>query len=303
MSKTFDNDDLTLISPAETPQRKKSGFRRIVRVYFSHPLPTIGFIFIAVMAVTAIFAPWLAPYDPIKNDLTTTLSGPTAQHWLGTDQLGRDTLSRIIYGARVSMTVALSVVIIANAIGITLGLIAAYYGGIPFAIIMRAMDVLMAFPQMILYLMIAALLGGGIINVILALTIGMIAGGARLTCGLALSVRQNDYVLAGRAIGAANFRIMFQHVLPNCLSLILVMGMMELGGVILAEAGMSFLGIGIAQPTPSWGSMVNEGRRWLLSNPLLSFAPGIAITMIVFGFNMMADGLRDALDPRLRGAL
>ncbi len=293
-------------TPVEIPTEslpRKSGFRRVVRVYFSHPLPTIGFVFIVVLVFTAIFAPWLAPYDPIKNDLTDTLSGPTAQHWLGTDQMGRDTLSRIIYGSRVSVTVALSVVIAANLIGVSLGLIAAYYGGIPFAVIMRTMDVMMAFPQMILYLMIAAMLGGGLVNVILALTIGMVAAGARLTCGLALSVRQNDYVMAGRAIGANNIRVMFRHVLPNCLSLILVMGMMELGGVILAEAGLSFLGIGIAAPTPSWGGMVNEGRRWLLSNPLLSFAPGIAITMVVFGFNMMADGLRDALDPRLRGAL
>jgi peptide/nickel transport system permease protein len=283
--------------------RTPGGFRRIVRVYFGHPLPTIGFVFIAILTLTAIFAPWLAPHSPYDQSLMNSLSGPTTTNLLGTDQLGRDTLSRIIYGARISMTVALIVVIVANVIGISLGLIAAYYGGIPFAIIMRFIDVMMAFPQMILYLMIAALMGGGLFNVILALTIGMIAGGARLTCGMALSVRQNDYILAGRALGANNIRIMFRHVLPNCFSLILVMSIMELGGVILAEAGLSFLGVGIAPPTPSWGGMVNEGRRWLMSNPLLSCVPGVAITMVVFGFNMMADGLRDALDPRLRGAV
>jgi peptide/nickel transport system permease protein len=283
--------------------RRRSEFRRIVRVYFSHPLPTIGFAFILALTLTAIFAPWLAPDSPYDQDLSVVLQGPSLQHLLGTDQLGRDTLSRVIYGSRISMTVGLTVVIVANILGISLGLIAAYYGGIPFAIIMRAIDVMMAFPQLILFLMIAALLGGGLFNVILALTIGMIAGGARLTCSIALSVRQQDYVLAGRAIGAGNIRIMFRHVLPNCFSLILVMMMMELGGVILAEASLSFIGVGIAPPTPSWGAMVNEGRRWLMSNPLLSFVPGVAITMVVFGFNMMADGMRDALDPRLRGTI
>jgi peptide/nickel transport system permease protein len=302
MAETFQQGDTIVAEPFVNVPRR-SGLRRILRVYFSHPLPTVGFAFITILTLTAIFAPLLAPYSPTVQDLSNALSGPTTQHLLGTDQLGRDTLSRIIYGSRISMTVALSVVIMANIIGIGLGLIAAYYGGIPFVIIMRAIDAMMAFPQMILYLMIAALLGGGLYNVILALTIGMVAGGARLTCGIALSIRQNDYVMAGRAIGAGNFRIMLRHVLPNCLSLILVMMMMELGGVILAEAGLSFLGVGIAPPTPSWGGMVNEGRRWLMSNPLLSFAPGIAITMVVFGFNMMADGLRDALDPRLRGVL
>jgi peptide/nickel transport system permease protein len=302
MAESLPENTAVLAAPVEIP-RRKSGFRRIVRVYFSQVLPTIGFIFIAILTLTAIFAPWMAPYDPIKQDIMNSFEGPSAQHLLGTDQLGRDTLSRIIYGARISMTVALTVVIVANAIGVTLGLIAAYYGGLPFAIIMRIIDVMMSFPQMILYLMIAALMGGGLFNVILALTIGMIAGGARLTCSVALSIRQNDYVMAGKAIGANNWRNMFQHVLPNCLSLILVMSIMELGGVILAEASLSFLGVGIAPPTPSWGGMVNEGRRWLMSYPLLSCAPGIAITMVVFGFNMMADGLRDALDPRLRGAL
>ena len=302
MSEILEKGPASLAEPAEK-LRRSVGFRRILRVYFSQVLPTIGFVFIAILTLTAIFAPWLAPHSPYTQDLSNALSGPTWDNLLGTDQLGRDTLSRIIYGSRISMTVALTVVIVANVIGITLGLIAAYYGGILFAIIMRFIDVMMAFPQMILYLMIAALLGGGLFNVILALTIGMIAGGARLTCGMALSVRQNDYVLAGRAGGASNFRVMFRHVLPNCFSLVLVLSIMELGGVILAEAGLSFLGVGIAPPVPSWGGMVNEGRRWLMSNPLLSCAPGIAITMVVFGFNMMADGLRDALDPRLRGAL
>jgi ABC-type dipeptide/oligopeptide/nickel transport system permease subunit len=300
MAETFEKAGVITESFEKTPH--VSEFRRVVRVYFSHPLPTVGFVFILLLTFTAIFAPWLAPQSAYDQDLNEALLGPSAKHLLGTDQLGRDVLSRIIMGSRISMTVALTVVIVANIIGISLGLIAAYYGGIPFAVIMRIIDVMMAFPQMILYLMIAALLGGGLFNVILALTIGMIAGGARLTCGLALSVRQNDYVLAGRAIGANDFRVMFRHVFPNCLPLTMVMMMMELGGIILAEAGLSFLGVGIAPPTPSWGAMVNEGRRWLLSNPLLSFAPGISITMVVFGFNMMADGLRDALDPRLRGA-
>ncbi len=280
-----------------------SEFRRIVKVFFGQPLPTIGFVFISALALTALFAPWLAPHDPYELDFANVLAGPSLSHIFGTDELGRDVLSRIIYGSRVSVTVGFITVTVAGVIGMSLGLIAAYYGGITFAIIMRAIDALIAFPQLMLFLMIAAMLGGGLFNVIMALTIGMIAGNARLMCAMALGAKQNDYILAGRAMGASDIRIMVRHVFPNCFAPLLVMITMELGIVILAEAGLSFLGIGIAPPIPSWGGMVSEGRRYLLRNPMLSFAPGLVITMIVFGFNMMGDGLRDALDPRLRGAL
>jgi peptide/nickel transport system permease protein len=188
-------------------------------------------------------------------------------------------------------------------VGIILGLIAGYYGGVAYMIIMRFMDSLMAFPMMLLALVIAALLGGGLLNIVIAIGVGMTAIYARLMCGQVLSTRVNDYVVAERSIGASNTRIMFSHIFPNCFPPLIVMMTMMLGGAILAEAGLSFLGIGIKPPDPAWGAMVNNGYKYILSDFMLSFAPGIAIMLLVFAFNMVGDGLRDALDPKLRGTL
>ena len=191
---------------------------------------------------------------------------------------------------------------IATVIGCTLGLVAAYFGGAVFHIIMRFIDALMAIPMLLNALIMASVLGGGFKNVIIALGIGMISGQCRMMCGQALSVKQNDYILAGRAMGMSDLRMMIQQILPNAFPPLLVVITIGLGSTILAEAGLSFLGLGIAPPGPAWGSMINDGYKYLLSNPVLSFAPGVAIMLVVFGFNMMGDGLRDALDPKLRGA-
>jgi ABC-type dipeptide/oligopeptide/nickel transport system permease subunit len=212
-------------------------------------------------------------------------------------------LSRILYGAQTSLIIGLSVVFISTTIGVVLGLTAAYFGGTIYNIIMRFVDALMAFPMILLALLVASLLGGGMKNVIIALSIGYIAPPTRMMCGVALSVKQNEYILAARTMGLSNFRIMVQQILPNAFAPLLVTLTIGLGAVILAEAGLSFLGVGITQPTAAWGSMVNDGYKYLLSNPALSFAPGIAIMVAVFGFNMIGDGLRDALDPRLRGVV
>jgi peptide/nickel transport system permease protein len=255
------------------------------------------------MILVAIAAPILAPYDPYDTNLRITLQGPSQAHWLGTDPLGRDILSRIIYGARTSLEVGLIVVAIASFLGMTLGLLAGYYGGWTYIIIMRCIDALMSFPMILLALVIAALLGGGIKNVIIALSVSLLPSYARVMCGQVLSVKQNDYVTAGRSIGATDFRIMSRHIFLNCLPPLLIMMTMMLGNTILAEASLSFLGIGIQSPTAAWGSMVNEGRIYLLTVPILTFAPGFSIMLVVFAFNMVGDGLRDALDPRLRGLL
>jgi peptide/nickel transport system permease protein len=228
---------------------------------------------------------------------------PSGSHWLGTDSLGRDTLSRVIYGARVSLMIGLVVVLFSSIVGMSLGLIAGYFGGWVHAIIMRLIDMLMAFPVLILALLVAALLGGGLVNVIWALAFAMVPIYARLMCGQAISVKENDYVLAERSTGASHIRIMLRHLAPNCFPPLIVMMTMMLGTTILAEAGLSFLGIGVQPPTPTWGNMVNDGRDYLLSNPLLSFAPGLAIMLVVYAFNMIGDGLRDALDPQLRGVI
>jgi ABC-type dipeptide/oligopeptide/nickel transport system permease subunit len=255
------------------------------------------------MIIVAIFAPFLAPYNPYKTNLKQSLQPISSAHLLGTDSLGRDTLSRIIYGSRTSLMVGIVSIFIASSIGMLLGLTAGYYGKVYGAIIMRLIDALMAFPMILMALVIAALLGGGITNVIIAIGISLTAVYARLMHGQVLSVKENDYVTASRAMGASNMLIMFRHVFPNCLPPMIVLITMQLGSAILAEAGLSFLGIGIAPPGASWGSMVNDGYKYLLDSPILSFAPGIAIMLIVFAFNMIGDGLRDALDPRLRGTI
>ncbi len=280
-----------------------SEWRRIARVYFSRKLYLIGFILVVLIFVVAIFAPLLTPYNPIKTDLTSIVREPSAAHWLGTDQLGRDILCRIIYGTRTSLLIGFSAVFSSAAIGMLMGLTAAHFGGWVFALIMRITDALMALPGIILVLLIAGLVGGGIGVVIFALGFGGIAGMCRMMCGLALSVKQNDYVMAGRSIGMSNWRIMLTQIFPNAFPPLMVGITMGIGGVVLGEAGLSFLGIGVEAPTPSWGGMVFDGQPYLLDNPLLSLAPGVAIMILVFGFNMVGDGIRDAVDPRLRGVL
>ena len=280
-----------------------SEFKRILSVFFGRPLPVVGLICILFLIIIAVFAPLIAPYDPYKLDIMNKLEQPSSDHLLGTDSLGRDTLSRIIYGTQTSLTIGTTVVAISTVIGLILGLIAAYFGGVVYNVIMRFIDALMAFPMILLALLVASLLGGGMKNIIIALAIGSLAPPCRMMCGVALSVKQNEYILAARTMGLSNIRIMLEQILPNAFAPLLVTVTIGLGAIILAEAGLSFIGIGITPPTPAWGGMVNDGYKYLLSNPALAISPGIAIMIAVFGFNMMGDGLRDALDPRLRGVV
>jgi peptide/nickel transport system permease protein len=253
--------------------------------------------------VMVIFAPLLTPYDPVATDLKATLQHPSWAHLLGTDEVGRDTWTRLVYGSRISLLIGIIVVFIAAIIGTALGAIAGFYEGWVGTIIMRVMDALMAVPMIMLAMVIAALLGGGVLNVMIALSVGLIPSYARLMFGQVLTVKQNDYIMAEKAIGSRGAHVMLRHLLPNCLPQILVVMAMMLGGAILAEAALSFLGIGIKPPLATWGNMVNYGQDSLAANPELVFAPGIAIMLVVFAFNMVGDGLRDALDPRLRGTI
>jgi peptide/nickel transport system permease protein len=288
---------------SEAPPRV-SEWRRFRRVFFARRLVIVGLVILALLAITAIFAPLLAPYDPYKQDMRSTLQQPSKEHLLGTDSLGRDTLSRLIYGSRTTILVGFVTAGFAAAVGSMLGLIAGYFSAsIINMIIMRTMDLLISFPMIVFALFIAALLGGGIQNVIIALGISALPGYARVMHGLTLSTQEYDYILAERAMGSSDRRIMLLHILPNALPPMIVLITLQLGIIILAEAGLSFLGIGIKPPGAAWGAMVNDGYRYLISNPMLSFAPGIAIMMVVFAFNMVGDGLRDVLDPRLRGIL
>jgi len=297
------DDSTTSTGYQEAPPRVNE-WKRFQRVFFQRKMVIFGLIVLVLLVVSAIFAEWLAPYDPYKRDLYNVLAQPSSEHWLGTDSIGRDTLSRLIFGSRTAILVGFVTAGFASATGMLLGLIAGYYSRTFInVIIMRVMDLLMTFPMIILALFIASILGGGIQNVIIALGVSALPGYARVMHGLSLSIKENDYVLAEYAGGASSWRVMFHHILPNAAPPMIVLMTLQLGSLILAEAGLSFLGIGIKPPGAAWGAMVNDGYRYLTTNLTLSMAPGVAIMVVVFAFNMVGDGLRDALDPRLRGTL
>jgi len=293
---------------AEQMPSRRAEWRKIARIFFRRKLAVVGLVIIVLVVITAIFAPLLAPYDPYYQEKDETnhankLAPPSSEHLLGTDSVGRDTLSRVIYGSRVSLAVGAGAVGLSTFLGVILGLIAGYFGGWIFNIIMRFLDILQALPMMIFAIVLAVVLGGGVKNIILALGIQGIAAHGRMMCGQVLTVKENDYVLAMRASGGGNLRTMFRHIFPNAFPPILVSVTIGMGAVIMAEAALSYLGIGISPPTAAWGNMISDGQRFLLTNPMLSFAPMIPLALLVFAFNMAGDGLRDALDPRLRGLI
>jgi len=264
---------------------------------------TSGLILTVLLVVVALAAPLLARYDPNVQDTARRLEPPSKSHPLGLDDLGRDVLSRVLFGARVSLRVGFSVVILASLIGITLGAMAGYFGGWTDTIIMRVTDILLAFPGILLAIALVAVLGPSLNNVILALVIIGWVGYARLVRGQVLKVREMEFVVAARALGARSPRVIVRHVLPNVINPIIVMATLGLAGVILSEAALSFLGLGVQPPTPSWGAMLTSGRRYLgLANHLAIF-PGAAIMLAVMGLNFLGDGLIDALDPKYRKEL
>ena len=280
---------------------KKERRKQFIKAFFSRKPVYVGFVIIIVMIVFAVGAPLISPYDPNKQDLLGALKEPSVAHWFGTDARGRDMLARIIYGSRASLAVGLVSTAIAGFFGITLGLISGYLGKIADAVIMRIMDAMMAIPVIILAIFLGGVLGKGLGNVMLCIGIVMIPSYARLTRGQVLAVKQLDYVTAGKIGGATRFKNAVKHILPNCLSPNLVLMTMNLGSAILTEAALSFLGMGINPPTPSWGAMVSEGYKYLSSNPAIAIVPGLFIVITVWAFNVCGDALRDALDPKLRG--
>lgn len=280
-----------------------SEFRRVTRLFLSRGLVRFGLAVVCIVIFSAVFANWISPYDPYETVLVDKFIKPCIEHPLGTDYLGRDLLSRIIYGSRTSLMVGIGAIGAASIIGMTLGLMAAYFSGFVYAIIMRGIDTLMAIPPIILSLAIASLLGGGLINIVIALAVSFIPAYARMMCAQAMSIKENDYVTACRVMGAGDLRTMLRHIAPNCFPPLIVLMTMQMGQAILAEAGLSFLGVGIEPPGAAWGAMVNDGYQYIFSEPFLSYFPGLAIMLTVFSFNMVGDGLRDALDPRMRGTL
>ncbi len=275
---------------------KSEALRRFRRnkVAVASALVIIAFI------VAAAFAPLLAPYGPLEQDLANNYAGPSLEHPLGTDDLGRDTLSRLFYGSRVSLGIAFTSVVIGVFVGAVLGLIAAYFGGIVDSVIMRVMDVMLALPGILLGIAIVVVLGNGVINTVIAVAIFSVPTFARLVRGSALAVLQLDYVMASRSIGASGLRIVLGHVVPNSLTPLIVQSTLQLGVAILIASGLSFLGLGVQPPNPEWGAMLSKGRELVRSTPVAAFAPGMAITILVLSFSLVGDGLRDALDPKLK---
>ena len=287
------------VAGADVPATSRAA-RHLWRQLWRRKTAVLGLILAAIVLLGALFAPWLAPEDPLAMG-PRRFAAPSASAWLGTDQFGRDLLSRLLYGARVSMVVAFAAVGMAMLIGGTIGLCAGYFGGRVDLFLMRGVDVLMAFPTLLLALAVVATFGGSTRNLILAVTLAYIPIFSRVVRGSALSVKQNDFVEASRALGARDGRIMFRAVLPNVLAPIIVQATFNLSTAIMIEAALSFLGLGVQPPAPSWGSMLSEARNFMELDPWLALAPGGAITLAVLGFNLFGDGLRDILDPRLAG--
>lgn len=287
--------------PGRSPKSKATVRRpSALTLFLRDPRAMTGAAFIALFAICAMFAPWIAPYDPIETRIMETLAAPSLSHPFGTDELGRDILSRIIYGSRISLSVGFISVGVAATIGGLLGLIAGFVGGRVDNVIMRLLDVILAFPAILLALAISAALGASVFNVMIAIGFVNIPRFGRLVRGQMLSLRETEYATAARALGQHPFLIVTRHLLPNAMSVVIVQASIAMGWAILSEAALSFLGVGVRPPMPTWGSMLSAGRGYMEIAPWLTIFPGIAIFLTVLGFNLMGDGIRDVLDPTTR---
>ena len=281
-------------------EMQESQVRLFVRQFVRNRTAVLGLVIVIVMTLTAILAPWFAPQDPELQIYADTLQPPSTKYLLGTDDLGRDILSRIIFGARASLPVGTISMAVSSVIGVLLGLLAGYYGGRIDTVIMRIMDAVLAFPTLLLAIFLVAILKPSLQNAMLAIVIVSIPSFARVTRANVLSIKETEYIEASRAIGAGDWRIMMGHVLPNVMSPIIVQVSLGIGRAILIEASLSFLGLGIQPPTPAWGSMVNNGRQFITMAWWMTTFPGLAIFLTVLAFNFIGDGLREAFDPRQR---
>lgn len=285
-------------------ETQKENRKQALRIFFGRGVivklctaVVLGFI------ILAVFADWIAPYDPAAQNLVEKLQTPSPAHLLGTDFLGRDVLSRVIYGGRVSMYVSLLSGSFAAVIGIGLGLVAGYVTGIVRRIIMGMTDIVLSIPGIVFTLIIAAIMGNGVMSLTLAIGIGMIPTYIRMVNGLVLSLKENDYIVASKLVGRSEGKILLKHLLPNAFPSLIVLYTINLGNAIMTESSLSYLGVGINPPTATWGNMVSDAYAYLLQAPWLAIIPGVCIIVLIISFNVVGDGLRDALDPRLRGKL
>lgn len=290
------------MSAAGTPSTppRRSALRAIVRAFNTNKTSWVGlglFVFVALMA---LLAPWISPHDPIEQDILSKLQGPSGTYWFGTDYFGRDILSRILHGAQYSLFIGLTATIFAMVVGSTIGILAGYFGGRFDLLVMQTMDILLAFPSLILGLIIVAMLGPSLGNIIIAIALTTIPSFARIARAPTIAVKEREFVEAGRALGYSDARLMFGHILPNILPEILVMFSLWTASAIRIEASLAFIGLGLKPPTPTWGGMIREGFENILDSYWLVLMPGLAILIVVFALNLLGDGLRDAIDPKLK---
>ncbi|MHC1691742.1 MAG: ABC transporter permease [Sphaerochaetaceae bacterium] len=299
--KTMSIEELII---AQEKQRKKETRKQFWRVFFGRGLLSkVSFWFLILFILLAILCPLLTPYTPYEQSLKNALQGPSAAHWLGTDNLGRDLLTRTLYGARISICTGLLSSLVALVVGASLGLIAGYSKGFVSGLIMRMVDAQLSIPGLILTMSLVSIFGGSILSVSIMIGITTLPGYVRMLYGQVLSLKENDYIVAADLVGQNKFEIMFKHLLPNVFPTVIVMFTGSVGAAIMIESGLAYLGIGITPPTPAWGTMVSEGYNYLMFKPMLALVPGIALMLLIITLNIVGDGLRDALDPRLKGKL
>lgn len=287
--------------PADAPVAQPSPRYRALQRFFANPTTGIGILLCVLVVIGAVFAPWLSPFDPIDQNIVDRLQPPGGDYLLGTDAYGRDVLSRILWGARISLVISLTSIAAAIMLGGTIGMISGYIGGRFDLITMQVMDVLLSFPSLILGLIVVAMLGPDLINLVVAIALTAVAPFARIARAPVLAMKERAFVEAGRALGFSHTRVLFVHVMPNILSEVLVMGSLWMATAVRTEASLSFIGLGVKPPTATWGGMMREGFENILDAPWLSIWPGLAILLLVLGLNMIGDGLRDVTDPKLRG--
>jgi peptide/nickel transport system permease protein len=286
---------------SDPKSRRQAHFGQAYRRWLAlrrNPLALVGLAIVVGLIVIAALAPWIAPYSPVLQDLDNRLLPPSALHWMGTDDLGRDILSRILWGARITLTVVALVAVIVAPVGLAVGVLAGYFGGWVDAALMRITDIFMAFPRLILALAFVAALGPGIENAVIAIAITSWPPYARMARAETLTVRQSDFIAAARLLGASPLRILSGHIVPLCLSSLIVRVTLDMAGIILTAAGLGFLGLGAQPPSPEWGAMISAGRRYILDQWWVATIPGLAIFVVSLAFNLLGDGLRDVLDPR-----
>jgi peptide/nickel transport system permease protein len=287
-------------APAAAPSRYR-WLATTIRAFNANKTSWLGLVVFVVVVLLAILAPWISPHDPVEQDVFSKLKPPFDTYYLGTDYFGRDILSRLLYGARISLVIGIASTGIALVIGSAIGIIAGWYGGRLDIIVMQTMDMLLAFPSLILGLILVAMLGPSVTNIVIAIAITSIPSFARIARAPTIAIKEREFIDAGRSLGFSDARLMLRHVLPNIFPEILVMGSLWLASAIRTEASLAFVGLGVKPPIPTWGGMIREGFENILDSYWLVLAPSIAILVVVFALNILGDGLRDAIDPKLKG--